>query len=44
MLLAIENRRLMKVIIKDKYTGSHEKVGLNRVTGTKFELAGEWVQ
>lgn len=29
----------MKVIIKDKNTGSHEVVGLKQVTGTKFGLA-----
>lgn len=34
----------MKVIIKDKYTGSHEVVGLKQVTGTKFDLAGIYKQ
>lgn len=39
-MLAIEAMLLMKVIIKDKYTGPHEVVGLRQVTGTKFDLAG----
>lgn len=30
----------MKVIIKDKYTGSHEVVGLEQVTRAKFDIAG----
>lgn len=34
----------MKVIIKDKYRASHEVVGLERVTGTKFNLAGIYKQ
>lgn len=39
-MLSIEARSLVKVIIKDKYTGSHEALGLKQVTGTKFDLAG----
>lgn len=34
----------MKVIIKDKYTGSQEVVGLKQVTGTNLELAGIYKQ
>lgn len=39
-MLAIKVGLLMKVIIRDKYTGSHEVGGLKQVTGTKFDLAG----
>lgn len=38
-MLSIEARLLIKVIIKDKNTASHEEGGLSQVSGTEFDLA-----